>query len=268
MNNNFILGSSETTCETLKNYDLSSFYYWLIGFVEGDGSFIVSKNGYLEFKITQLSKDAQILFYIKKSLGFGSVSIQDKLNKTHHFRVRDKFGLLKLINIFNGNLHLNKRIIQFKIWIEAYNKLYNTNILFVENNNIINLNNAWLCGFTDAEGCFTVSIIKRSENHNQVFVRFILSQQNEFILFNLINNLLNGTISYLKSYNGYNLTVNLNNLDIVIKYFNKYSLLTKKLISYKIWLKIYKLVKLKAHFTKSGLEEIQYLKHNLNKNNF
>jgi hypothetical protein len=49
----------------------------LIGFTEGDGSFVVNKNGTLEIRITQSSKDAQVLFYIKKELGFGSVSIQE-----------------------------------------------------------------------------------------------------------------------------------------------------------------------------------------------
>lgn len=37
-------GSSETTCD--EYYD-NDFIYWFIGFTEGDGSFIVNKNGYL-----------------------------------------------------------------------------------------------------------------------------------------------------------------------------------------------------------------------------
>ena len=52
------------------------FKYWFIGFTEGDGHFSVYKDKYLEFKITQSSNDAQILFYI----GFGSVTLQDKTN--------------------------------------------------------------------------------------------------------------------------------------------------------------------------------------------
>lgn len=89
---NFILkGSSETTREVIIN---NNFKWWLIGFAEGDGSFILNKNGYLEFKITQSSVDAQVLFFIKKELGFGSVSIQDKVNKTHQFRIRDKNNIL------------------------------------------------------------------------------------------------------------------------------------------------------------------------------
>ena len=183
------VGSSETTREVLELNDLYSlnfdekFKYWFIGFTEGDGSFIVNKNGYLEFKITQSSIDAQVLFYIKKTLGFGSVSIQDKINKTHHFRVRDKKGLLTLIYIFNGHLLTNKKTEQFKKWVYSFNLCYNTNCIVIEKNNKPMLKNAWLSGFTDAEGCFTASIIERSENYTQVQVRYILSQQNEFDLF-------------------------------------------------------------------------------------
>jgi Proton-conducting membrane transporter/NADH-Ubiquinone oxidoreductase (complex I), chain 5 N-terminus len=60
---------SETTRKALNNINIdllnlnSTFKYWFIGFTEGDGSFIINKNGYLEFKITQSSNDAQILFW-------------------------------------------------------------------------------------------------------------------------------------------------------------------------------------------------------------
>lgn len=64
-NNDYVIGSSETTRETMKlNED---FKWWFIGFAEGDGSFIVNKNGYLEFKLTQSSIDVQVLFYVKKN---------------------------------------------------------------------------------------------------------------------------------------------------------------------------------------------------------
>jgi hypothetical protein len=83
--------------------------------VEGDGSFIINKDGYLEFRITQSSKDAQILFMIKKELGFGVVRVQDSKRDTHCYRVRDKNNLLKLISIFNGNIFIGSRKVQFKL---------------------------------------------------------------------------------------------------------------------------------------------------------
>lgn len=54
----------------IKNF----FEGWLIGFAEGDGGFSIDKRGSLVFKVTQSSVDAQILFYIKKKVGFGSVT--------------------------------------------------------------------------------------------------------------------------------------------------------------------------------------------------
>jgi len=108
------LGSSETTREAFVFKD-NFFKFWFAGFVEGDGSFIVNKDGYLEFKVTQSSVDAQILFYIKKALGFGVVRVQDKFSNTHCFRVRNKQGLFNIISILNGNLFLDTRKEQFKL---------------------------------------------------------------------------------------------------------------------------------------------------------
>lgn len=265
------VGSSETTRETLNIIDSNSlnfnsdFKHWFIGFTEGDGSFIINKNGYLEFKVTQSSIDAQILFYIKKELGFGSVSVQDKKNKTHHFRVRDQKGILKLIHIFNGNLLTERKNNQFKLWLEAFNKAYNTDIKLIQNSNSPTLNNTWLSGFSDSEGCFTISVVKRSETYNQVHVRYILSQKGELELMTKIAEMLNGKVSYLKSYNGYNMTVNLSKLSKVVSYFNRYSLKTKKYIDYFNWLKAYKLVINKDHFNEDGLNRVKDLMNKINK---
>jgi hypothetical protein len=95
----------------------------------------------LEFKVTQSSVDAQILFYIKKQLGFGSVSIQSKQNKTHHYRVRDKNNILKLINIFNGNIKTKAKNNQFKLWLHGFNNKYKTNISYIEAKTELSLHN-------------------------------------------------------------------------------------------------------------------------------
>ena len=263
-------GSSETKREI--NNDVYSkklnenFKFWFIGFTEGDGNFSIYINKYLEFKITQSSKDAQILFYIKKELGFGSVSVQDKKNKTHHFRVRDKKGILKLINIFNGNLKTEHKNIQFKNWIETYNNTYSDNTIYIKPNNNISLETSWLAGFTDAEGCFTVSTIKNYKyNSTQVTVRYILSQKGEYTILNSIALLLNGKVHYLKTYEGYNMVVSLTKLNNIIHYLKINKLKTKKLISFMNWLKIYDMVKNKEHLEKTGLDKINDLKKRINK---
>lgn len=257
-NNNDIdyMRSSETTRETF----YSNFIYWFIGFTEGDGSFILNNyNKYLEFKISQSSNDAQVLFYIKKQLGFGSVKKQDKINKTHHFRVRDKEGLLKIINIFNGNIYLDKNKIKFNKFVNRYNETYKTNIKILENNNKPTLNNAWLAGFTDAEGCFTMGLIYKNISQDNITIddnkppkgvyismRYMISQKDEDIFLNNLANILKGKLHLLKC-GTTNLVVNYTNLNIIINYINKYGLKTKKLIIYKNWLDVYYRKKNKEH---------------------
>jgi hypothetical protein len=258
-----IEGSSETTREAIKLDN--NFKWWFIGFTEGDGSFVLNKDGYLEFKLTQSSVDAQILFYVKKELGFGTVSVQDKINKTHRFRVRDKNNLLKLINIFNGNLLTKYKINQFKLWVEGFNKIYKMNIQVVENKQVVNLDNAWLSGFTDAEGCFTSSVLTSKEGKTVVTVRYVVSQKDDKEFNQSVATLLDGYITHLKSYNGYNTVVNFGKLGKILNYLKNYPLKTKKLISYNRWLKIYYLVKDKKHFTPEGIIVIRFIAKNINK---
>lgn len=262
---NFILnkGSSETTCEAIKINE--RFKWWFIGFTEGDGSFILGKDGYLEFKVTQSSVDAQILFYIKKELGFGSVSVQDKMNKTHHYRVRDKKNILKLIEIFNGNILTKHKNNQFKLWVEGFNFIYNMDIKYVEPTHKVSLNNGWLSGFTDAEGCFTSSVLTSKQGKNIVTVRYVISQKYDVEFSKDVAILINGYITHVKSYNGYNTVVNFSKLGTIINYLNHNPLKTKKIISYNRWLKVYRLVKNKEHLTPEGLMLIRTLVKSINK---
>lgn len=262
---NFILnkGSLETTCEAIKIND--RFKWWFIGFTEGDGSFILGKDGYLEFKVTQSSVDAQILFYIKKELAFGSVSVQDKINKTHHYRVRDKKNILKLIEIFNGNILTKHKNNQFKLWVEGFNLIYNMDIKYVEPVHKVSLDNGWLSGFTDAEGCFTSSVLTSKQGKNTVTVRYVISQKDDIEFSKDVAILINGYITHVKSYNGYNTVVNFSKLGTILNYLKHNPLKTKKFISYNRWLKVYSLVKNKEHLTPEGLMLIRTLVKSINK---
>jgi hypothetical protein len=113
------------------------------------------------------------------TLKFGRVIRQGKL--TYRFIVEQKKLIELIILIFNGNMLLPSRINRFKNFLEVYNKksLKGKIILFqieyIKSKNEPSLNNAWLSGFTDAEGCFTVSI----KNTTGFSIRFILSQKHE-----------------------------------------------------------------------------------------
>ena len=70
-------------------------------------------------------------------------------------------------------------------------------------------------------------------------VRYILSQKGESELLNKIALLLNGKVHYIKSYDGYNMVVNLTKLNNILNYLKLHKLKTKKLISYNNLLKVY-----------------------------
>lgn len=67
----------------------SRFLEWLIGFSEGEGSFIIAKRGDLSFVVTQSSSDLKVLNYIKDNLGFGRVIKQSIKQNTHRFVIQD-----------------------------------------------------------------------------------------------------------------------------------------------------------------------------------
>jgi hypothetical protein len=178
--------------EGVKNLN---FIIWFIGFTEGDGSFIISRpkigKPKLFFIINQ--KEYKVLEYIKKNLGFGKIH---KYNNYYRFIVADYKNIDKLINIFNGQLRLNKTNLRFNLWLNIRNEYSNDQILLL-NPKFSSLNdNAWLSGFIDAEGCFNFNAITKST----IKVRFLIDQKDEFNILNKIQNHLKaGSINIRKN---------------------------------------------------------------------
>jgi len=214
---------------------------WFIGFAEGDGSFIIDKRNNLQFVITQ--KDINVLEMIRNTLKFGRVIKQGKL--TYRFIVEQKLLIELIILIFNGNMVLPSRIRRFKKFLDLYNKKANRIILtpieYMESKNEPSLKSAWLSGFTDSEGCFSISIRKTGG----FSIRFILSQKHEenlaffsklILLFNegqIENHNKNDNFSYVIS--------GLKNSSKLIEsnYFEEFSLKTNKKNSYILWKELY-----------------------------
>ena len=101
----------------------NDFLTWLLGFTEGDGSFVVCNRNDLQFVSTQGSDDVQVLHMICDTLGFGKVIKQGK--RTSRFIVQDKRGLELIVSLFNGNLILPTRQRQFIEFVKAYNSKVN-----------------------------------------------------------------------------------------------------------------------------------------------
>jgi hypothetical protein len=248
-----------------KYYEINSIFYgkykqptpafltWLIGFVEGDGAFTKASRGDLYFVITQDTRDRQVLEYIKKQLNMGKVITQGKT--TSRFIIQDKLGLYLIALIFNGEIRTPDKLKSFNDFLVKLND---------KNNNLVNsrklkkfgfknldylfeviepcyklkditLDDNWLIGFADAEGCFHVSFTKSSYS-----ILFDLAQKgenNKKILLDKLMLLFGvGKVYKHSADNNWSYRVNgLLDTKIIMAYFDKYdyTFLTKKYNSYR-----------------------------------
>lgn len=279
-------GSSETTRDI--TYNFNAYYYllpqhkkkinprfleWFIGFTEGDGSFIVSKNK-VYFDITQSLSDIQVLYYIKKQLGFGKVLIRKEEDRNVGvFYVSSAENFTRLIHIFNGNICTNYKKEQFKLWLHTYNKQYNMDISFIDQLVNPSLHNSWISGFVDAEGCFygRVKSCHTSKLGKAPHLTFQISQK-EYDIIKALRDVFFNThsldlknVRYDKSWEGWTFHCSsFTKLKIIRNYFSVHKLKTKKSLSYSKWCKIHDMILNKEHLRLEGLNKISLLTKDIN----
>ena len=141
-----------------------------IGFAEGDGSLFIENSNRplgqqsLLFEITLHSSDIHVLHNIKHNLKLGSVKIV-KSTGYCRYRLAGIKAISCLLLLFMAILLCQNFIKRFSTFLEKYNeKIANPlarqqtkrlpNIKFIKELRQPTLLNAWISGFTDAEGCF------------------------------------------------------------------------------------------------------------------
>ncbi|YP_008475158.1 hypothetical protein (mitochondrion) [Candida theae] len=167
------------------------FLQWFIGFFEGDGSFIMGQEA-RTIKIIQSMKDRNILEYIQSNLGMGNIGIHSNKNKTLYWSITNFKHKYLICLIFNGNLVLPMRLFIFIKFIAELNiDLLRNNLKIINIKEYVilpTLKDYWLSGFTDAEGCFTASILNNSPHAYRV--RYILTQKhlcNKYVLEHILS---------------------------------------------------------------------------------
>jgi hypothetical protein len=211
-----------------------SFLEWLVGFSEGDGSFIVNSRGTAIFVITQATADIQVLMHIQAVLGFGRVIKQGAC--TSRFIVEDIESVALIVAIFNGNLVFPLKQSSFALFLQAFNlRARALSVEFIKTLVVPTFSDFWLCGVTDAEGCFNLSLPGNSTAYR---FRFLLAQLGACNLAVLIHitTLIGGKVLPHSAKDLNELTVNgVRNMDKVFNYFDAHPLITKKALSYRIW---------------------------------
>lgn len=248
------------------------FLEWFIGFTEGEGCFIYAKRGDLSFVITQSTKDVQILNYIKNNLGFGKVIKQSIKGNTHRFVIQDKNNLFIICLLFNGNMVFSTRNARFLTFLSAFNeKLLKLNLPIIKpkiNTILPTLQDGWISGISDGEGCFSSSLLSNSSAYR---IRYILTQKwesNKYVL-EYISTLFNQSITSVNPHtqkNVYELRVNgVKNITKLFPYFDKYSLKTKKKESYDKWKILCQRLEKGEHLNNLSRKELIDLSKSLNK---
>lgn len=247
-----------------------NFLTWLIGFVEGEGCFLVNNRGDLAFIITQATVDKQVLEFIQEILGFGKVIPQSAISSRYVTQNKKEIDIM--VSLFNGNLVLPKRQEKFDLFVKGFNKWVTKGRIVLEPVVIKNrfllptLNDAWLAGFIDGEGCFSCSISEKKGFH----FTFSVAQKWEINL-RILNHLVvlfkNGIVS--KHYEDYSFRVGgVNNCKDIFPYFDKYTLYTKKCLSYKLWKDIHNDLVNKNHLNELKRKEMIERAKMINKLNY
>jgi len=209
------------------------FKDWFLGFFEAEGSLIVTNRGDLHFVITQKYNSIWVLYYIKYTLGFGSVIKQGKT--LFRYVVQDKDELRKIIEILNGNIVQNYKYNDLEKFIISYNNYYKDNLSFIEERKQPTLDDAWLSGFIDGKGCFNILYLSTKDEFN---IRFLVSQNEDL---NFLKDVLKrGTIEKNKKlgkniYEIKDSKINITNMEIIDEYLKKFELKTNKANNYGLW---------------------------------
>jgi hypothetical protein len=247
----------------------SEFLSWFIGFSEGDGSFIVSGSR-LFFTITQ--QDVPLLRRLRTQLGFGTICNDTEYPEIKRYTVTDRNQIEILIHIFNGNLLLKKTTARFSKWVNAFNSLtgkhipvisrWNPDFILSPEVNVSNSrekltpetseflrsqsviwNSSWLTGFVEAEAGFSAiqRLKRKTDREKSIDLRFLLDQTNELEILYHVRDVLGDTGSlWIRKKTHENIhyrydVCHFDALHLLVKYFTRYPLRSKKNIVYVRW---------------------------------
>ena len=224
------------------------FGYFLAGLIEGDGWF--GKN---ELHILFAENDAPLANKIKERIGYGNV-YKIKNKKAVRYICKHTKGLFVILTLINGKLVSKPKYDQ--LVKHQYDKYFDYTISSPSNN--ISLDNYWLTGFTQADGCFHISIVKSKTHKTGYNVRLEFSlKQKDSIPLKLIYDKLNmGNLSQYSSGIWCYKSTGFKTAFKLINYFDTYNLFSSKYTDFLKFRYIYIMITKGLHLDKNGIEKI------------
>jgi len=136
--------------------------YYLAGLIEGDGSIILRKGEREKIspKIVFTFAKSEIPMYekLREILGTGVIYIEKRVKgEVCRFSITNADEVIKIINLVNGKFRTPKIQALYKA-IDNLNKWRNANIIKLPLDTSSLDSNAWLAGFIDTDGHFSIKL--------------------------------------------------------------------------------------------------------------
>jgi Cytochrome C and Quinol oxidase polypeptide I/LAGLIDADG endonuclease len=275
-----VLPFSQVNNLNYKDFSNLKFSSYLTGLIEGDGSIITPKTersvkgriNYPSIQIVFHLKNLPLALMIQKEIKNGSLSRKKGVN-AYVLTINNYNGLILLISLINGNMRTPK-IYSLHNLIDWLN-LKKENYIPKKPLNISSLDsNAWLSGFIEAEGHFSVRSTITSK-YPRVKCKFELSQRqidhkgnNNLDFLEIIAKFLLSSVKTIrvdKPNPEYRVrTISLNGNLILENYLNTFPLFGSKYLDYIDWTKVLDKFKSSQFKHKSNIEEIILIKSCMN----
>jgi LAGLIDADG endonuclease len=260
---------------------INNFASYLAGLIEGDGSIIVptterSAKGRINYPSIQIVfnlKDLPLALMIQKVLGFGSLSRKKGVN-AYVLTVNNYEGLLLVVALINGNMRTPKIYALWRLidWLNI--KFEDLNMSKNPLNSSPLISNAWLSGFIEADGHFSVRTTLVSR-YPRIECKFELSQSqidhnnnSKLFFLEVIAELLLSTVKPIRmnsSHPEYRIrTTSLKGNLVLEAYLLNFPLFGTKHLDFKDWAKVLDLFKLGEHRNESGIKKIISIKSGMN----
>jgi hypothetical protein len=259
-----------------------AYLTWFIGFFEADSSF--EQDG--RVNITQRYLDKKLLYNISTVLGMGAVYDHNIVKeggvvKTARWRTKasNVEVAARIALLLNGNMVTSSKLKSFQRWCEnwllneQFRKIVGPDfeIQLHSKPELMSFTNGWLSGFIDGDGHWGISLSKTASKTNPAAsVRMSIAAQGDIEWIEKAQVVLNmgrrdpktGCAERNKNVKW---TVSKHSdLDILVKYIEKYPHKTLKSVSFSKFCKLRRRILKQEHYG-AGYEEIKALSLEINK---
>ncbi|EKM73790.1 hypothetical protein AGABI1DRAFT_17588, partial [Agaricus bisporus var. burnettii JB137-S8] len=244
-----LISNHVPTPAKVANLTDNEFGYFLAGLIEGDGWF-----GKYELHIIFAENDISLAYLIKSRIGHGHVyKIKDK--RAVRYICKNKKGMSIILSLINGKLVSKPKYDQ--LIKHNYSEKFNFTINLPSNQ--ITLDNYWLAGFTQADGCFYISVVQ-SKTHKTGFsvrLEFSIKQNDAVPLKQLYDRVKLGNLSQYSSGIWCYKSSGFKTAGLLISYFDKFNIFAGKYTNYLKFRKVYIMITQGKHLEDKGIIKIK-----------